>query len=87
MTRKAIAKVLCVLFGLMVLTVWLLADTIISHEPNRIKPLGYSRITESEACGSALSRVRCTRDEAYAPPVRGALNGQPTAEVFKIVRI
>lgn len=87
MTRKAIAKVLCVLFGLMVLAVWLLADTIISHEPNRIKPLGYSQITASEACGSALWRVRCTHDETYAPPVRGALNGQPAAEVFNTVKI
>ena len=87
MPQKAIIKVLCVLVGLMLLSVWLLADALFSNEQSQIKLQAVSEITAAEACNSALWRLRCARDEAFAPPpVRSVREVQPSAQILRAVR-
>lgn len=74
MPRRAIAKVLCFLVGLIMLTVWLLSDSIFAPEPRAIRVIRYSVALTTEACGSALWRLRCMRDDDVLRPQASARN-------------
>jgi len=87
MPQKAIIKVLCGLVGLMVLSVWLLADTPLSHDQGQIKIRAVSEIMAAEACSSALWRLRCSGEEFYPPPpVRSVRDARPSAQITRAVR-
>ena len=87
MPQKAMIKVLCILFSLMLLSVWLLADTLLSHEQSQIKLQAVPEITAAEACNSALWSLRCAREAAFAlPPVRSVRDMQPSVQILRVVR-
>lgn len=84
MPTKLITSILCFLMGMTLLTFWLSAGALISHEQSRTMPLAPAEITAPEACDSAFWKLRCARDGAYSAPPE--INIQSNRRSVRILR-